>query len=133
MASAKDQMKTIEAELDQVRTEIQRLQAQEEVLVRLLRKMSGEGEPQTVTRKRAVSVKPLVLDIMREAGAKGATSASVDEVVRAKIPQVKKDTVGSILSRLKADGALVFDGERYYDKQFAPAKLPFEGGLRAVN
>lgn len=132
MASAKDQMKTIEVELEQVRADLQRLQVQEEVLVRLLRKMSGDVSTPAVTRKRAASVKPLVLDIMREAGAKGATSATVDEIVRAKIPTVAKDTVGSILSRLKGDGALVFDGERYFDKQFAP-KPPFEGVLRAVN
>jgi hypothetical protein len=120
MASAKDQMKTIQVELERVRAEMQRLQAQEDILVGLLRKLSGEAEVVQVARKRAPSVKPLVLDIMKELGPKGATTASVDELVRAKNPAVAKDTVGSVLSRLKADGALVFDGERYYDKQFAP-------------
>lgn len=132
MASAKDQMKTIQAELDQVRAEILRLQAQEEILVRLLGKMPGGRETPALPRKRATSVKPLILDIMREAGTKGATKAAVDELVRIKNPAVAKDTVGSVLSRLKSDGALVYDGDRYFDKQFAP-KGPFEGGLRAVN
>jgi hypothetical protein len=120
MATAKDQMKTIQVELDRIKTEIQRLQAQEEILVGLLRKMSGEGEVQFKARKRATSVKPLVLGIMREAGTKGMTTSGVDEVVKAHNPSVAKDTVGSVLSRLKSDGALVYDGERYYDKQFAP-------------
>jgi hypothetical protein len=123
-------MKTIQVELDRVRSEIQRLRAQEEILEGLLRKMTGEVEPQQATRKRASSVKPQVLDIMREVGARGATSVEVDNIVRTKNPTVAKDTVASVLSRLKGDGALVFDGERYFDKQFAP-KGPFE--LRAVN
>lgn len=130
--NAKEQMQMIEAELARIRAEIQRLHAQEEVLLGLRQKMSGE--PPRPGRKRSPAIKPLVIDIMHEAGFAGATSGEVDQMVRRTVPGVAKDTVGSILSRLKSDGALVYDSDRYYEKQFAPKpSAPFEPGLRAVN
>lgn len=133
MANARDQMKTIEVELERVRGEIERLRLEEAVLVRLLNKLGGNPAPTAPIRTRAPSVKPVVLDVMREAGTHGATTLEVDDRVRQKVPSVKKDTVGSILSRLKSEGALVYAGERYYEKQFAPKDPnPFDR-LRAVN
>jgi predicted nuclease with TOPRIM domain len=133
VANARDQMKVIQGELQRVKEEIATLRVKEAVLEDLLRKLSGEPELKR-TKTRSPNVKPLVLDIMRDAGVSGATSAEVDQLVREKVPTVAKDTVGSVLSRLKSDGALVHDGERYYEKQFAPEpKGPFSPGLRAVN
>lgn len=133
MANARDQMKMIQGELQRVRAEIERLRIEEALLEKMLGKMSGSPEPKG-SRARSPNVKPIVLDIMRDAGHSGATSAEVDRLVRQKVPTVAKHTVGSVLSRLKSDGALVHDGERYYEKQFAPEpKGPFSPGLRAVN
>lgn len=129
--NARDQKEMIEKQLARIRAEIERLQAQEEVLSELLRQMSGLPAP-AAPRKRSANIKPLVLDIMHEAGFTGATTAEVDEMVRRKVPTVAKDSVGSILSRLKSAGALVYDGERYYEKQYGPKpNSPFEG-LRSV-
>lgn len=131
MTTARDQLTMIKEKLAAIRAEIERLLAQEEVLTHLLQEMSGQPAP-TPPRKRSPNIKPLVLDIMHEAGFTGATTAEVDEMVRRKVPTVAKDSVGSILSRLKSAGALVHDGERYYEKQFAPKpQNPFEG-LKAV-
>ena len=94
----------------------------------LLAEMSGR--PIKPVRSRSPSIKPLVLDIMAGVGEAGATTKEVDEAVRLRVPTVAQDTVGSVLSRLKSDGALVYDGERYYEKRFAPTR-PFEG-LRNV-
>ncbi|MGE3643948.1 MAG: hypothetical protein AB7F96_08840 [Beijerinckiaceae bacterium] len=126
-------MKMLETELARVRGEIEKLRVEEALLVKMLGKMSGTPEP-AKQRNRSPSVKPVVLDIMREAGKSGATTSEVDQLVREKVPSVAKDTVGSILSRLKADGALVYIGERYYEKQFAPMEPqnPFDRQLRAV-
>ena len=129
MANAREQQAMIEGKLKAIRDQIATLQAQEKVLLDLLAEMSGK--PVKVTRKRSPSVKPLVLDIMAGAAEAGATSKEVDEAVRASIPTVAQDTVGSVLSRLKSDGALVYDGERYYEKRYTPG--PFDGGLRAMN
>jgi hypothetical protein len=136
MANAREQMKMIETELARVREEIEKLRIEEALLVKMLAKMKGEPEiVRTTSRTRSPSVKPLVLDIMRSAGFEGATTSEVDERVREKVPTVAKDTVGSILSRLKSEGALVYWGERYYEKQFAPKEQesPFDRGFRAVN
>lgn len=133
MANAREQMKVLEAELKRVRGEIERLHVEEALLAKLMGQMSGDAPP-TSRSKRSPSVKPVVLDIMRSAGSEGATTAEVDEMVREKVPTVAKDTVGSVLSRLKSDGALIYRGERYYDKQFAPIDddNPFDR-LRAVS
>lgn len=134
MTTAREQMKIIEGELAQIRAEMERLRAKEEVLVGLLGKMGGEAPSPAGPRKRSPNIKPLVLELMNRAGFAGATTAEVDFAVRQRVPTVAKDTVGSILSRLKGDGALTYDGERYYEKQFAPKpQAPFEEASRAVN
>ncbi|MBA4161961.1 MAG: hypothetical protein C0515_07770 [Novosphingobium sp.] len=127
-------MSIIKTQLDAVRAQIERLQVKEETLLELLRELSGEPiVEQRPARKRAPNVKPLVLDFMREVGERGATSSEVDEAVRALNPTVAKDTVGSVLSRLKSDGALGYDGERYYEKKHMPEPRPFSGVLQAVS
>lgn len=122
MASAREQMKMIEAELTRVREEIDKLRIEEALLLKMQSKMTGEPEQPSkpVSRTRSPSIKPLVLDILRRAEHNGGTTQEVDAMVRAAVPTVAKDTVGSVLSRLKADGVLVYSGERYYEKQFAP-------------
>ena len=130
MAKAK-QMKMIETELERVRREIEKLRVEESLLVKMLAKA---GAPAAASRTRSPSVKPLVLDIMRDVAERGATTQEVDALVREKISTVAKDTVGSVLSRLKGDGVLAYVGERYYEKRFTPkGDGPFERGLRAVN
>lgn len=131
MTTAREQMKMIDEKLDRIRGEIARLKAQEEVLLELKALATGDPSP-SAPRKRSPAIKPLVLDIMARAGFTGATSAEVDKEVREKIPTVARDTVGSILSRLKSDGALTYEGDRYYEKRFTPGPTQGEG-LRAVN
>ncbi|MBL0769836.1 hypothetical protein JI743_13580 [Sphingopyxis sp. DHUNG17] len=131
MATAKEQQMKIKAKLEAVRKQIDELRIQEKLLIELL----GDDAPAKPVRQRSPSIKPLVLDYMKAAGESGATTAEVDAAIRAQVPTVAKDTVGSILSRLKGDGALVYEGERYYEKKFAPRPNPFSdvGGLRAVS
>jgi hypothetical protein len=130
MANAREQMNMIDKELQEIEDKIGRLEAQREVLIKLKKSMNGEVSEVT-TRKRAPNIKPLVLDIMSNVGEFGATSAEVDAKVRQTTPSVAKDTVGSVLSRLKADGALVYDGIRYYEKRYAPLPPTIEP-LRSV-
>jgi len=130
MASVKEQRKMIDEKLERIRGEIARLKAQEEILLELKAQANGETPPSP--RKRSPNIKPLILDIMASVGFTGATTAEVDKLVREKVPTVAKDSVGSILSRLKSAGALTYDGERYYEKRFTPAP-PHGGGLRAVS
>jgi hypothetical protein len=124
MAKASDMMNAIQTELDRIRQAIKKLMIEEEALVRVQQAMKGEPAP---SKKRHGNVKGIVLDIMREAGAEGATSAEVYAKAAYKIPGVARDTIGSSLSRLKADGALRHDGERYYEVTSKTAHNPFEG------
>lgn len=131
--NAKETMKMIKAKLAEIQAEIARLRTREQLLMELVAEANGETVLTNEPRKRSQNVKPVVLDIMASVGLAGATSREVSEKVRAAIPTVATDTVGSVLSRLKSDGALAYDGERYYEKRFAPPPRPEGGGLRAVN
>ncbi len=133
MGKESKQMSIIKTQLEAVRTQIERLRVKEETLMELLRELAGEPAPiEAQPRKRAASVKPHVLDFMREVKERGATTVEVDNAIRTLNPTVAKDTVGSVLSRLKSEGALVYDGERYFEKKYAPQR-PFDPILRAVN
>ncbi len=127
-------MKALDDEIARIDAEIEHLRAMKAGLIRAKELMGIGATPDAIPppRRRATNVKPLVLDLMANAGAAGATSAEVTDQVREKVPTVAKDTVASLLSRLKADGALVYDGERYYDIRFAP-KPPLDGRLRVAN
>ena len=123
-------MKPLDDEIARIDAEINRLQGERIGLLRAKEILEGATQPTLIgqavhVRKRSSNIKPLVLDTMMDAGGSGATSGDVDRLVREKIPSVAKDTVGSVLSRLKADGALVYVGERYYVKRFAPENVRF--------
>jgi hypothetical protein len=60
------------------------------------------------------NVKGMVLEIVREAGNVGVTAAEVIGRAAVKGRQLKATSVSSLLSRYKAEGALRFDGERYF-------------------
>ena len=55
-----------------------------------------------------------MLEIVQEAGKVGVTTSEVMSRAGAKGRVLKANSVASMLSRFKQDGALVFDGERYY-------------------
>ena len=118
MASKK--MEPLNEEIARLDSEIARLQGERAGLIKAKELLTGEAASSPKVRKRAPPIKPLVLDIMKEAGEEGASSSEVDEKVRENVPSVAKDTVGSVLSRLKSDGALVYVGERYYEKGSEP-------------
>ncbi len=122
MRATGKQMKRLDEEIARIDADILRLQSERAGLVRAKALLSTPDDRPLVApaRKRSPNIKPLILEIMERAAATGATSKDVDRTVRARVPTVAEDTVGSVLSRLKADKALVFDGERYYDSRYAP-------------
>ena len=117
------EMRAVEDEIRRLEEAIANLRIELGAIQRLRATMAGDTPPpppESPTRRRASNVKPLILDLMAHAGTAGETGARIAEKVRERVPTVAKDTPGSVLSRLKADGALVYDGERYYDVRFAP-------------
>jgi hypothetical protein len=114
-------MKRLDEEIARIDAEILRLQSERAGLVRAKALLSTDDRSLAPpARKRSPNIKPLILEIMEHAATTGATSKDVNRTVRTRVPTVAEDTVGSVLSRLKADKALVFDGERYYDARYAP-------------
>jgi hypothetical protein len=76
---------------------------------------------ETTRRTRIPNVKGTVLDIMARAGSTGRTSIEVLTEASHRSPGVSRDTISSVLSRLKSDGALRYDGMRYFDAKIASA------------
>jgi hypothetical protein len=112
--------KPIDEEIARLDAQIARLEGMLEELLQAKALIQGQGEPAAEPRKRSRNIKPLIIDTMIAAAYDGATSADVSAIVREKVPSVAKYTVRCTLSRLKADGALAFDGERYFESRFAP-------------
>ena len=132
-------MNSIDEEIAGIDERIARLQGIRRGLLQTRALIQGQEQPASEMaaerRKRTPNIKPLIIDIMIAAAHNGATSASVSAIVNQRAPSVAKNTVRCTLSRLKADGALVFDGERYYESRFAskskprPFELNVEGQL----
>ncbi len=83
----------------------------------------GADEADAEAAKPATNVKTLLLDLAREAKAGGLNAnISVKKAAERGIA-LKRGTAASNLSRLKTDGALVYDGNRYRLPEFARTKL----------
>jgi hypothetical protein len=127
------QMKPLDDEIQRLDAEITRLQALREGVIRAKELLSPGGLAATVDhgpRKRSLNIKPLILDVMLKAEGAGATSAEVLTIVRQTSPNVTRETVGSILSRLKADNALVYDGVRYFARTSGRSTLAEDNSLK---
>ena len=76
-------------------------------------------------RKR--NTKKTVMEIINSADG-GVAASDVVEKAAAKGHQLKVRSVSSLLSKLKADGVLTFDGERYHVVRGAPNSGPTTTG-----
>lgn len=99
------------------------------VKLALLDDLLGEdgGDPGS----RGRNTKKTVLTMVTSADRAGVTATEIIEQAAAKGKKLNPNSVSSLLSKLKADGILVFDGLRYY----ATGKQPPEDNtppLRAV-
>ena len=116
--------KPIDEGIARLDARLARLEGMLEQLLQTMALIQGQAQPASEPvpepRKRSQNIKSLIIDTMIAAGCDGATSANVSATVRKKVPSVVKYTVSCTLSRLKADGALAFDGARYYELRFAP-------------
>jgi hypothetical protein len=63
--------------------------------------------------------KGLLLDLLREVGTTGLNAAMAEEIAQRRGLVLKRGTAASNLSRLKADGVVVHDGDRYRLPEFA--------------
>jgi hypothetical protein len=77
-----------------------------------------------VARKRRTSTKSVVLDLLEDVGTTGLNASIAVELANRRGVSIERASVSSLLSRLKSDGIIEFDGERYRLKKYAPNPEP---------
>jgi hypothetical protein len=66
-----------------------------------------------VGRGRRSGAKTFILDLLRECGTSGLNAAIACEIGERRGTPMDRASVSSLLSRLKADGVVTYDGDRY--------------------
>lgn len=87
----------------------------------------GGDAPSPMLRSKRSGIKDTVLDLLNEVGTTGLNGLIAVEIAERRGIHLDRQSVSSLLSRLKADGAAVYEGQRYKLKQFAgssPSELP---------
>lgn len=116
-------LRLLEDRRNQLRAELGAVKARLDEVEGLLRIMGGEGahEPSVTapSRTRRGDLNNIVLSLCEQAGEVGLSSAECVEKASKAGTALKPASVSSLLSRLKADGVLMYDGERYRLKRFA--------------
>lgn len=113
MVRPRREVRLVKLQLEAVQVQIARLRLKEDVLLELIESLSRDAP----TRKRTAGVKPAILEIVRQHGGRGVSATEVDAELRRLQIEVASGTVGSVLSRLKASGLLVYESRRYYNNQ----------------
>jgi len=119
-------MKAIEDAIAKLENEKSRIEGQIEGLKQALRLQSPSGstvEIDVPKRARRGNLKETVLDLIGEAAENGLTTEEcVFKAKNEKGITLIASSVSSLLSRLKSDDILFFDGTKYRLKQYAGPK-----------
>ena len=110
-------MKTLQERLAGVQTGIDKLEAQKALLLDMIRE--ARGEPKVKPRAPRANVKQAVLDLLTQVAEDGLNAAIAVELADAKGLRLDRGSVSSILSRLKNEQVVVYEGERYRLPQFS--------------
>ncbi len=111
MQSLQERLVAIRRDLDLALREVEKIKAQEALILDMQRE--ARGEPKLTVRAPRSNVKQTVLDLLEKAGDAGLNGAmAVEMAAKAKVT-LERGTVSSILSRLKNDGVLTYDGSVY--------------------
>lgn len=95
--------------------------------------MEGDDQsPEAPTRRGRSTTKGAVIDMLRETGADGLNSAIAVQMGERRGLDLDRASVSSLLSRLKRDGIVVHEGDRYKLKEFAAAEKP-ENPFRVIH
>jgi hypothetical protein len=118
---------------DQLLVEIEALRNKVVGLEMAIALFDGDGEAPTPTpSKKRSAMKDTVLDLLNEVGTTGLNGLIAVEIAERRGIHLDRQSVSSLLSRLKADGAVVYEGQRYKLKQFAGPPKSSELPLRVV-
>lgn len=120
-----DNMKFLYKRKAELQAELAAAQARLHEVEGLIRAMSGEAapEPSAATaipgRARRGDLNNIVLSLYEQAAETGLSTAECVATANMAGTPLKATSVSSLLSRLKSDGVLMYDGERYRLKRFA--------------
>lgn len=93
---------------------MERLKTEIDLLQSLLAEANGSTEQPTPKRRAARSdVKQIVLSMLETVGTGGLNAAIVSEMADKQGTPVDRQSASSLLSRLKNQGVVVYDGRRY--------------------
>ena len=118
-------MKLLQERRDRLKADLEAIKARLDEVESLILLMSGNPSPEVVAvppppRSRRGDLKEIVLALYDEAGEAGLSSADCVAAAQEKRGvALQPASVSSLLSRLKADGVLMYDGDRYRLKRFA--------------
>ena len=119
-------MKALTERLDLILREIDKLKAQESLIRDMIRE--ANGEPKVKLRAPRSNVKQTVLDLLEAAGEAGLNATSAVDTAKNSGLTIERGTVSSLLSRLKNEGVVVYDGSVYrlvkYKKETSPNVHP---------
>ena len=105
-------VKILQEMIAEKRSQIESLEIQIAAHEAAIRRISGEPE-HTAKRARRSNVKTTVLDLLTEAGDQGLNAIKAVEMALKKGERLERGTVSSLLSRLKSDGIVSYDGSVY--------------------
>ncbi len=95
--------------------------------------VSAEESSKTATGKRT-QIKGIVLDLLEDVGTTGLNATDAVELANKKGLTIERASVSSLLSRLKKDGVVVYDGNKYRLPKYAPSDDdPSAPGLRVFH
>lgn len=86
--------------------------------------IGGDEPAPAASAKRGPSNKAIVLDLLKEVGTTGLNAGTAVSLANNRGVTLDRNSVSSMLSRLKRDGVVVYDGEKYRLKEFAPKETP---------
>jgi hypothetical protein len=121
MTTKQANMKHLMDRRDQLRAEFAAVRARLDEVENLIRVMTGDPVPSSApTKARRGDLKEIVLGLYDQAAETGLSAAECVAAAQEKRGvTLQAASVSSLLSRLKADGVLMYDGDRYRLKKFA--------------
>lgn len=118
-----DMKRRLMEQRDRLLIEVQALQNKIAGLEMAIALIDGEDAMPApeATRPRRGGSKAAILSLLEEVGTTGLNAASACEIAGRRGINLDRATASSLLSRLKKDEIVVYDGDKYKLKSFAPS------------
>lgn len=115
MRNAQEVLAHYQAKIDDKERELAALKSEMVGVQKVLDKLAVKLDPSNAAGppRQWPNVKAIVIDALREAGAKGTNAAKIVDAAARRNEALKQSTVSSMLSRFKAEGVATYDGHFY--------------------